>query len=318
MTAASQAAAGVEVPEPAADRTAPNFEVFISHSHVDKTTADATCATLEQAGIRCWMASRDIRPGDEWGAAIVNAIDHCRVMVLIFSSNANNSRQIRREVERAVHAGATIIPLRIEDIAPTEAMAYFMSTVHWLDAMTAPLDRHLQVLTESIKALLQAQAAHAGRAGERDLHQPIPATNDALSERGKNSMFQEIMNFSYQRTTKQAVGWYLMYLLISVVLGFTVEEIASAAAPSTTEAASIGLIAEQLAAISYHIALGVLLMWHRAKSASSVLLVLASIVLAILVGGLGGLIPLAALTRRAAIGSARVHPTRVGFVLAAR
>ncbi len=166
MTAASQAAAGVERSEPAADRTAPTFEVFISHSHVDKTTADATCATLEQAGIRCWMAPRDIRPGDEWGAAIVNAIDHCRIMVLIFSSNANNSRQIRREVERAVHAGATIIPVRIEDIAPTEAMAYFMSTVHWLDAMTAPLDRHLQVLTESIKALLQAQALHAGRAGD--------------------------------------------------------------------------------------------------------------------------------------------------------
>ena len=133
MTAARQAAAGVERSEPAADRTAPAFEVFISHSHVDKATADATCATLEQAGIRCWMAPRDIRPGDEWGAAIVNAIDHCHVMVLIFSSNANNSRQIRREVERAVHAGATIIPVRIEDIAPTEAMAYFMSTVHWLD-----------------------------------------------------------------------------------------------------------------------------------------------------------------------------------------
>jgi len=318
MTAASQAAAGVERSEPAADRTAPTFEVFISHSHVDKTTADATCATLEQAGIRCWMAPRDIRPGDEWGAAIVNAIDHCRIMVLIFSSNANNSRQIRREVERAVHAGATIIPVRIEDIAPTEAMAYFMSTVHWLDAMTAPLDRHLQVLTESIKALLQAQALHAGRAGERDIHEATTATNDALPERGKNSMFQEIMNFSYQRTTKQAVGWYLMYLLISVVLGFAVGEIAGSVAQSTTEAANIGLIAEQLAAILYHIALGVLLMWHRAKSASSVLLVLASIVLAIVAGGLAGLIPLAVLSRRAVAGSARIHPTRVGFVLAVR
>ena len=109
-----------------------------------------------------------------------------------------------------------------------------------------------------------------------------------------------------------------MYLLISVVLGFTIEGIAGAAAPSTTEAANIGLIAEQLAAISYHIALGVLLMWHRAKSASSVLLVLASIVLAILAGGLVGLIPLAVLTRRPVAGSARIHPTRVGFVLAAR
>jgi len=321
MTAASQAAANAEMPGPADDRAVPTpaFEVFISHSHVDKATADATCATLEQAGVRCWMAPRDIRPGDEWGAAIVKAIDQCRIMVLIFSSNANNSKQIRREVERAVHAGATIIPVRIEDIAPTEAMAYFMSTVHWLDAMTAPLDRHLQVLTESIKALLQSQAVHAGRAGERDLHEAGTATADAVPERGKqNRMFHEIMNFAYQRTTKQAVGWYLMYLFISIVLGLTVGRIASAVAQSTSEAAHIGHIVGQLSAIPYHIALGVLLMWHRAKSASSVLLVLASIVLAIVVGGLGGLIPLAVLSRRPAIGRARIHPTRVGFVLAAR
>ena len=67
-------------------------------------------------------------------------------MVLIFSSSANSSKQIRREVERAVNGGVPIIPVRIENVAPTEAMAYFMSTVHWLDAMTAPLDNHLQRL----------------------------------------------------------------------------------------------------------------------------------------------------------------------------
>src|SRR5262247_1823569 len=76
-------------------------DVFISYSHVDKATADAACATLERAGIRCWVAPRDITPGDEWGAAIIKAIDQCRAIVLIFSSSANNSRQIRREVERA-------------------------------------------------------------------------------------------------------------------------------------------------------------------------------------------------------------------------
>jgi TIR domain len=32
------------------------FDVFISYSSKDKTTADATCASLENAGIRCWIA----------------------------------------------------------------------------------------------------------------------------------------------------------------------------------------------------------------------------------------------------------------------
>jgi len=41
-------------------------------------------------------------PGTEWGAAIIAGIDACKVMVLIFSSSANESPQVRREVERAI------------------------------------------------------------------------------------------------------------------------------------------------------------------------------------------------------------------------
>ena len=122
-------------------------DVYISYSHVDKAAADAACATLERAGIRCWIAPRDITPGDEWSAAIIKAIDQCRAMVLIFSQNANNSRQIRREVERAITVGIPLVPVRIEDVVPTESLAYFMGTVHWLDAMTPPFDTRRVVCT---------------------------------------------------------------------------------------------------------------------------------------------------------------------------
>lgn len=130
------------------------FDAFISYSSKDKATADATCATLETAGIRCWIAPRDIIPGSEYGAAIVDAIDHCRVVILVFSSSANASQQIHREIERAVNRGLPIIPLRIEETMPTESMAYFMESVHWLDAMNPPLEAHLQRLGESLKLLL--------------------------------------------------------------------------------------------------------------------------------------------------------------------
>jgi hypothetical protein len=130
-------------------------DAFISYSTHDKAAADATCATLEASGIRCWIAPRDITPGAEWGEAIVDAINHCRVMILIFSANANKSQQIPREVERAVSKGIPVIPLRIQDIAPARSLEYFMGTVHWLDALTPPLEVHLRRLVESIKTLLQ-------------------------------------------------------------------------------------------------------------------------------------------------------------------
>jgi hypothetical protein len=139
-------------------------DVFISYSSLDKTAADAACAALEAAGIRCWIAPRDVTPGAEWGEAIIVAINECRVMILVFSANANNSPQIRREVERAVSKGLPIIPLRIQDIAPARSLEYFIGDVHWLDALTPPLEARLRRLAESVRALLQVDATprHSG------------------------------------------------------------------------------------------------------------------------------------------------------------
>src|SRR6516165_7062814 len=145
------------------------FDAFISYASADKTAADAACAVLEACGIRCWVAPRDISPGREYAAAIIDAIDRCRVMVLIFSSNANDSSQVRREIERAASKGVAIMPVRIEKVMPTKSMEYFLGDIHWLDAMTPPIENHLQQLAVSIKALLNANAAVAGAMSAPDL-----------------------------------------------------------------------------------------------------------------------------------------------------
>ncbi len=143
---------------PAASATtreqASSFDVFISHSSKDETTADATCHALESRGIRCWIASRDIRPGANWGESIVGAISSVRIMVLLLSRNANASPQIQREVERAVHHRVIIIQMRIEEVMPAASLEYFLSTSQWLDAFRPPLDAHLQRLADTVQSLL--------------------------------------------------------------------------------------------------------------------------------------------------------------------
>jgi TIR domain/NHL repeat len=129
-------------------------DVFISYSSHDKPQADAVCATLEAKGIRCWIAPRDVIPGEEWGAAIVDAIRLCSVMVVVFSSHANASPQIRREVERAVHDETVLIPFRIEDVAPEKSLEFFLGAPHWLDALTPPLEAHLENLAVAVRSFL--------------------------------------------------------------------------------------------------------------------------------------------------------------------
>lgn len=134
-------------------------DVFISYSSKDKPTADAACAVLESKGIRCWIAPRDITPGADWGETIVEAIHSSRAFLLIFSGNANTSQQIKREVERAVNRGLPVIPMRIENVLPAKSLEYFLSTPHWLDAFTPPLQQHLDYLSDIIRAVLDGSKA---------------------------------------------------------------------------------------------------------------------------------------------------------------
>jgi hypothetical protein len=160
------------------------FDAFISYSSKDKATADAACVALESAGIRCWIAPRNIRPGLEYATGIIEGIDASRVMVLIFSSNSNASPQIHREIERAVSKGLTIIPFRIEEILPTEAMEYYLGSIHWLDALKPPVTRYLQQLTETVKAVLQVRA-QAGPEAEpaRPIKPPFASSGPTPSKR---------------------------------------------------------------------------------------------------------------------------------------
>jgi tetratricopeptide (TPR) repeat protein len=134
-------------------------DVFISYAHQDRTVANAVCATLEAHGIRCWIAPRDILPGSDWGAAIIDAIQEAKALVLIFSSNSNDSDQIKREIERTVHQGIAVIPFRIEDVLPNKTLEYFISTQHWLDALTPPLEDHMAHLAETIAVLLEKKSS---------------------------------------------------------------------------------------------------------------------------------------------------------------
>jgi biotin transporter BioY len=130
-------------------------DVFVSYTSQDKPTADAICNALENRGIRIWIAPRDVLPGTDWGGAIIDAINSSRLMILVYSASANESPQIKREVERAVHRGIPLIPFRIQDVPMSKTLEYFISTPHWLDALTQPFQQHLDRLAETAKLILE-------------------------------------------------------------------------------------------------------------------------------------------------------------------
>ncbi|MGD0346613.1 MAG: toll/interleukin-1 receptor domain-containing protein [Terracidiphilus sp.] len=198
-------------------------DVFISHSVKDKVTADAVCAMLESAGIRCWIAPRDVMPGMEWGECIIEAIEQTRVMVLVFTADANASPQIRREVERAVNHGVAILPLRMEDVLPGKALEYFIGNVHWLDALTPPFEAHLKNLAGTIKILLARTEPGAPSAPLREEKPPSSngqgAAGGTPERAGAREKAPAPRRFWSVRAWTWAPGAITVLLLVGVFIG---------------------------------------------------------------------------------------------------
>ena len=133
-------------------------DIFVSHSAKDKIAADAVVAHLERKGLRCWCAPRDLIAGSNWASSIVQGINDCKAMVVVFSSNANGSGHIPREVERAVNRGIPVVPVRIEDVLPDGDLEYFLSSSHWMDAITPPVERHFDRLAEQLRVVLNLES----------------------------------------------------------------------------------------------------------------------------------------------------------------
>jgi len=126
--------------------------IFVTHSSHDATTATKIRDYLESNGIQCWMAPRDIPIGEEWAKGILTGINTASGMLLVFSSNSNDSSQVRREIERAIHNNIPIYPVRIEDVQPSDAMEYYISSNHWMDAFGGNFETNLDKLVAAIKS----------------------------------------------------------------------------------------------------------------------------------------------------------------------
>jgi hypothetical protein len=117
-------------------------DVFVSYSQPDHGCAMELVSRVERDGINCWIAPRDIAPSADWAAEIIDAITNARTMILVFSASSNDSPQVRREVERAVHKQVSILPFRIENVLPSKSLEYFLSAQHWMDAFPPPREPH--------------------------------------------------------------------------------------------------------------------------------------------------------------------------------
>jgi len=166
--------------EPPASARPTGTEVFICHASADARAATDLCTRLEASGVKCWIAPRDPVPGIPYGQQLVNAISRTRVLLLVFSANANDSRAVLGELELASNRGKIILPVRIEDVLPSANLEFYVRPIHWFDASTRPLAEAAPELVRHVQNLL-GQTAAAGAPAEGQEQIPALRSPDHLS-----------------------------------------------------------------------------------------------------------------------------------------
>jgi hypothetical protein len=137
--------------------------IFISYSSKDQEIAETIYEALEARGYNCWIACRDVRAGENFQEAIVKALRSAQVMLLVFTSNANNSDEIKKELVLAGRHRVTVVPVRVEDVVPNDAFTYEFATRQWVD-LFKDWEREIEQLATQLGHVLQAVKPPEGAA----------------------------------------------------------------------------------------------------------------------------------------------------------
>lgn len=128
-------------------------DVFISYKSEENELALRIKAVLEQNGISCWKAPESIPPGSSYPTEIMQAIRECRVAVVVLSANAQKSRHIGAEVEKAFGFNKIIIPIHIDQSSITDQFNYFLSDSQRIEAFNRT-DKAFAELLSRVKTIL--------------------------------------------------------------------------------------------------------------------------------------------------------------------
>ena len=151
--------------------------VFISHSSKDHVIAEKLCGLLEANGISCWMAPRDIKPGEEWAKAINDAITASDVFIIIYSAASAESTQVPKEIGLAGARNVYIVPYKIDGTELKGEFEYHLLNSHWVVADIAKNDYKINELCETIRNVVNKKGHDLSGGGNVNITNNIGQVN---------------------------------------------------------------------------------------------------------------------------------------------
>ena len=92
-----------------------NPDVLISYSSRQMELAHEICGRIRENGIECWIAPESIPEGSSYQEMIPNAISTVKILVLVLTPEAVQSRWVQKEIGSAIGANKVILPYQMSE-----------------------------------------------------------------------------------------------------------------------------------------------------------------------------------------------------------
>jgi len=89
---------------------------------------------------------RDLKEGTDPAAGTIDGIRTSDLVLLIFSTSANSSPYVLREIERAIAYDRPVLSLHIDDVVPSASIEYYLNLWQWLEVRGGVEGKQGQIL----------------------------------------------------------------------------------------------------------------------------------------------------------------------------
>ena len=222
-----------------------SFDVFLSYHSGDSEWVSQLKGDLVSKGIRVWLDSEQIRPGDRFPGALARAIDQVSSIIVVLSPGSVASPWVEEEFNLALAKRRRVIAVLIEEVEPPG----FLQGRTWVDFRDpATFEASVEQLVFGITG---SRAAGSPASPSPDYRDPEPAAGTdeaAVLERLISRRRQQRQRLWLARILGAGLGVLLgvAFFVIAREAQLAVRLGISAAAPSILFLSAWGITATTL------------------------------------------------------------------------
>ena len=125
-------------------------EVFVSYARTDKERVLELAGKLRAAGVSLWLDTTGIDAATLWGEQIVNALESAKVLLLMLTESAVESKNVAREVMLVSERNGNILPVHLEPIQIPPTLKYQLAGIQHVECFNQGDS------TDSLKTIVRA------------------------------------------------------------------------------------------------------------------------------------------------------------------